>query len=78
MAASGLVGVYDLPLPELVELARSGVTRSLTPAECDEFFADVDCPRGIVEIAPGTIVDPLPAVAASAEPTPGRDDCERY
>ncbi|MCJ7779725.1 MAG: ABC transporter substrate-binding protein, partial [Acidimicrobiia bacterium] len=65
--ANGPVGAYDLPLPELVALAGSGVTRSLSPAECDEFFADTDCPRGIVEIAQGTIVDPLPAVAASAD-----------
>jgi DNA-binding SARP family transcriptional activator/ABC-type glycerol-3-phosphate transport system substrate-binding protein len=65
--ASGPVGAYDLPLPELVALAGSGVTRSLTAGECDEFFADTDCPRGMVEIAPGTIVDPLPAVAASAD-----------
>ena len=63
---NGLIGGYDLPLPGLVELAQSGVTRSLTGGECDEFFADADCPRGIVEIAPGTIVDPLPAVSASA------------
>ncbi len=65
--ANGLVGVYDLPPPELFALARSGVSRSLTAEECDEFFADVDCPRGIVEIAPGTIVDPLPVVSSSAE-----------
>jgi len=65
--AIGLVGVYDLPLPELVALARSGITRSLTGGECDEFFAGLDCPRGIVEIAPGTIVVPLPAVDASSD-----------
>ena len=64
--ANGPVGAYDLPLPELVALAGSGLTRALTAEECGEFFADTDCPRDMVEIGPRTIIDPLPAVAASA------------
>jgi alpha-glucoside transport system substrate-binding protein len=69
--ANGRVGVYDMPLPELVVLAQSGVSRSLTAAECDEFFADTDCPRGDVEIAPGTTVEPLPVVASADQPLAG-------
>ena len=64
--ANGPVGAYDLPLPELVALAGSGLTRALTAEECGEFFADTDCPRDMVEIDPRAIVDPLPAGAASA------------
>ncbi len=43
-STSGLVRVHVLSLVELVEQARSRLTRSLTPAECQRFLHQLPCP----------------------------------
>jgi WD40 repeat protein len=40
----GLVQVYALYLHELLDLARSRVTRNLTPDECKRYFQSETCP----------------------------------
>ena len=41
----GTRGVIDLPVGQLANAARAAVSRDLTPAECDRFFAGETCPR---------------------------------
>jgi ABC-type glycerol-3-phosphate transport system substrate-binding protein/energy-coupling factor transporter ATP-binding protein EcfA2 len=37
-------GVFDLPLPELLDLARKHAASSLPPAECEQYFGAGGCP----------------------------------
>ena len=68
--SQGLVGVYALPPNELIELADSSVSRTLTDSECQEFLsgacpAEVDVPddlelrRGLDAYAPADLQLPL-------------------
>jgi alpha-glucoside transport system substrate-binding protein len=41
---AGRTGLYTVPLPELVKLARSNAARSLAPGECAQFFGSTECP----------------------------------
>ena len=60
----GPVGALDLPLQELVALARANVVRQLSPAECRVHLATADCP-----VLPAEMADGLPAATlASARP----------
>ncbi len=43
-STDGTVQVYALDVSELLNLARSRVTRSLTPEECNEYFQTESCP----------------------------------
>jgi WD40 repeat protein/DNA-binding SARP family transcriptional activator len=43
-SADGSVRVYVLPADELLDLARSRLTRSFTPAECDRYLPGEACP----------------------------------
>jgi WD40 repeat protein len=43
-SGSGKVIVYAVHLDDLLALARSRLTRSLTPAECQRYFRMADCP----------------------------------
>ncbi|MGB9358508.1 MAG: extracellular solute-binding protein [Acidimicrobiia bacterium] len=51
---TGRVGVYDVPLPTLIDLATSGITRPLSDDECAEFFTGVPCPRQLPTVDEGT------------------------
>ena len=56
----GKVGVYDLPLPDLVALAESGIERTLSDQECVAFFADLECPGELPAIEGGTATEAFP------------------
>jgi WD40 repeat protein len=43
-SGDGMVRVYLLPMDDLMALARSRVTRSLTPEECREYLHVEQCP----------------------------------
>ena len=45
VSAEGTIRTYVLSSKELVELARSRVTRSLTTAECQEHLHVDECPE---------------------------------
>jgi hypothetical protein len=40
----GTVQVYALDIPELLNLARSRVTRTFTAEECQRYFQSPTCP----------------------------------
>jgi alpha-glucoside transport system substrate-binding protein len=40
----GTRGAYDLPTPQLVELALANISRELTPDECEAFLSSGSCP----------------------------------
>jgi WD40 repeat protein len=40
----GIVQVYTLDIGELLDLARTRVTRTLTPDECQRYFQSPACP----------------------------------
>jgi WD40 repeat protein len=48
LAVGAVSGVYVFVLPknDLIELARSRLTRSLTPAECQQYLHLATCPTG--------------------------------
>ena len=41
---TGMVRTYVMDLADLLNLARSGITRDLTPDECQQFFQSKTCP----------------------------------
>ena len=43
-SADGTVQVYAIDIRELLNLARSRVTRDLTPEECNRYFQTEKCP----------------------------------
>ncbi len=43
-STDGSVRVYVLPVDELLDLARTRLTRSFTPAECDRYLLEEACP----------------------------------
>jgi len=55
----GQVGAYALALTDLVDLARSGVDRSLTADECDVYFVGIECPNRLPVVDDGTTVETL-------------------
>ena len=57
----GHIGAFVLPLTDLVELARSGVDRSLSEAECDAYFVGDECPGRLPEVDDGARFDPISA-----------------
>jgi DNA-binding SARP family transcriptional activator/class 3 adenylate cyclase/ABC-type glycerol-3-phosphate transport system substrate-binding protein len=59
----GTRGVFDLPLPRLVDAATAQSTRALSPAECGRYFGTRNCPS-----RPGA----LPADAEAEPITPVR------
>jgi ABC-type glycerol-3-phosphate transport system substrate-binding protein len=61
----GVRGIFDLPLPELVAAAQGGVTRSLTPPECERFLGSAMCPT-----LPSTFPVSLEADSVGTAPTP--------
>jgi len=60
----GHVGVFVLPLTDLVELARSGVDRALSEAECDAYFVGGECPGRLPVVDDETRFEPLSVDAA--------------
>ena len=46
----GLTGIFQLPLPDLVALARGHLSRGFTPDECARFTID-PCPNGASGLA---------------------------
>jgi WD40 repeat protein len=40
----GSIRTYVLPLDELIEIARSRLTRTWTPEECRQYLQTSDCP----------------------------------
>ena len=49
-SADGTVRLFVLPIEELVELARSRLTRSLTDAECQLYLHAASCPAGPLSV----------------------------
>jgi hypothetical protein len=43
--ADGIIQVYAMDVDELMLLARSRVTRNLTPEECEKYLNRIDVPR---------------------------------
>jgi DNA-binding SARP family transcriptional activator/ABC-type glycerol-3-phosphate transport system substrate-binding protein len=64
----GTRGVFDLPLSRIFGLARSHITRSLTPQECEQYFGAPSCPSLPRAIPPGLRAEPIRAVKAPAGP----------
>jgi DNA-binding SARP family transcriptional activator/class 3 adenylate cyclase/ABC-type glycerol-3-phosphate transport system substrate-binding protein len=72
----GTRGVFDLPLPQLMEAARSGVARSLTASECRRFFGTPTCPSSPPGTLPsGLVAEPLisAGVTAPGQPLAGTE-----
>ena len=66
----GTRGVFDLPLSQLMEAARSGVGRSLTASECRRFFGAPTCPSPKPSTPPsGLVAEPL---ISAGQTTPGQ------
>ncbi len=63
----GTRGVFDLPVADLANAARSQVARDLTPEECGQHFADERlshrCPRRSLRTWPLSRSRPVPATA---------------
>jgi serine/threonine protein kinase/ABC-type glycerol-3-phosphate transport system substrate-binding protein len=53
-------GVYDLPLPELLELARPHA-RSMAREECEQYFGEGDCPPLPATFPPNLRSEPIRA-----------------
>jgi WD40 repeat protein len=49
--ADGVVRRFDIDFDAVTELARSLLTRELTPQECDRYFPDQTCPTFGVEVS---------------------------
>jgi ABC-type glycerol-3-phosphate transport system substrate-binding protein len=66
----GTRGVFDLPLSQLMEAARSGVERSLTASECSRFFGTPTCRSSPPSTPPsGLVAEPLNPAGGT---TPGQ------
>jgi WD40 repeat protein len=46
VSADGTVRVWTVELDELIEIARSELTRTLTDEECQQYLHDQHCPGG--------------------------------
>lgn len=66
----GTRGVFDLPLDQLTELARSNVTRPLTEEECEQYFGQPTCPSLPGAIPPDLEAQPIRAVGPSTSGQP--------
>jgi DNA-binding SARP family transcriptional activator/ABC-type glycerol-3-phosphate transport system substrate-binding protein len=65
---AGTRGVFDLPVADLANLARSSTSRSLTSQECQRFFAVATCPP-LPDRFPATIAsEPLRARTPAPSP----------
>ncbi len=71
----GTRGILDLPFPRLVDRARSRVTRSLTPSECDRYFGGASCPPLPEEAPAGLEAEPVHTVrpAPPGQPLAGTE-----
>ena len=58
----GTRGVYDTPMGQLLELARTHVTRSLTPLECERYFENGSCPSLPTAFASEATGEPIRAI----------------
>jgi DNA-binding SARP family transcriptional activator/ABC-type glycerol-3-phosphate transport system substrate-binding protein len=67
VGTEGTRGAYELPTPQLVELALANVSRELTPDECAAFLQSGACPT----LAPVLTQDIVPPAAA---PRPTQPD----
>jgi alpha-glucoside transport system substrate-binding protein len=61
----GTRGAFDLPLSQLLELARGQATRSLTSRECTQYFGTLDCPHLPASLSPGVPAQPIRVVEAA-------------
>jgi ABC-type glycerol-3-phosphate transport system substrate-binding protein len=66
----GMRGVYDLPLPELLELAGAYATPSLSPEECEQYFGDAACPSLPGRFPVNLAAEPIRAVPPAAPEKP--------
>jgi DNA-binding SARP family transcriptional activator/ABC-type glycerol-3-phosphate transport system substrate-binding protein/tRNA A-37 threonylcarbamoyl transferase component Bud32 len=66
---TGPTGTFDLPLPQLVDLARHHVSRTFTSAECDNFHIR-PCPLDGASLASPAAAGPRDVPAAAAPPPP--------
>ena len=64
---SGLQGVFQLDLPDLVALAREHLARDLTPEECDTYLDTDACPSLPARFSSTLVVDDLELVAANPD-----------
>jgi DNA-binding SARP family transcriptional activator/class 3 adenylate cyclase/ABC-type glycerol-3-phosphate transport system substrate-binding protein len=64
---AGTRGILDLPLSQLVEHARTRVTRTLGPAECERYFGTA-CPPLLGTVPAGLEADPVNAVEPATGP----------
>ena len=71
----GTRGVFDMPIPQLVDLARDHVTRSLTPQECERYFASANCPSLPTTFASDVTAEPIRAIDSpiAEEPLAGTE-----
>jgi WD40 repeat protein/serine/threonine protein kinase len=58
----GTLRVYVLPVDELVEIARSRLTRGLTERECLQYLHASPCPSSVRTVPGRTTGSPIPAV----------------
>ena len=65
----GTRGVFDLPLSQLMEAARSHLVRSLTASECRQFFGASTCPSLPGTLPHGIVAEPL---TSAGQTTPGQ------
>jgi serine/threonine protein kinase/ABC-type glycerol-3-phosphate transport system substrate-binding protein len=56
-------GVFDLPIGQLTQLAEANVTRTLTPAECQQYFGTPSCPDLSGSLPSDLPADPVEGVA---------------
>jgi serine/threonine protein kinase/ABC-type glycerol-3-phosphate transport system substrate-binding protein len=57
-----LRGVFDLPLAQLVQVARDHLTRTLTAAECAQYFGATACPSLSSSVPTDLTAEPIRAV----------------
>ncbi len=58
----GVRGVFDLPLPQLVDAARAAVDRHLAPHQCLRYLGTNSCPSDLNELPANLAAEPLTPV----------------
>ena len=67
---NGLTGIFQLPLPDLVALARGNLSRGFTPDECTRFTID-PCPNGASGLASPAATGEAPLPTSEPPPDEG-------
>jgi DNA-binding SARP family transcriptional activator/ABC-type glycerol-3-phosphate transport system substrate-binding protein len=58
----GVRGVFDIPLPQLVDAARAVVDRQLAPHQCRRYLGTDTCPSDLNELPANLAAEPLTPV----------------